>query len=749
MVDPEERMEEPVAPTGGDGSEESPPPAPSMADLARGDQLQLLEEVWLDEVESLGPVGPFLEAIEPLLEKGTDEVAATLVTLLAEALLEARRYGDAFQVLRPVSLKRRLGKAGAALRLLLVASLKGMYEGEDWFPLFLLRSGLEGEGPMGKGLETFESLLPFRPGSPLIYFRESRPGLIESMDPEDGMCLIRFVDGSERRLSLDVTRELHLPLEPGDWRARQVTEPEALRQEALDSPGTVVRNVIQSRDGKATAPEIKADLLGPVIPQAKWNSWWKRAREEAKQDPYIGVEGSRSRPVFVLRGRPVSLDEEAMREVQWARGLGEAVARTRRYSQEKISPEVARKLAGEVGRRLEAEADTLRSKEPGAILEGALLMEALGEPPPDVAEVVLRDALEGPPEDASEALALLLRTVPSREGRTAILEKIRSLAPEEWAHRLSAAIEGLPEAPVEEALDFLLKAGELERVVTVFRVLLATPFRHRDAVIHLTRAWAKGTLGEEIAPVDLLDALLPLARDLARPPRGEKVPPRIARGLIILLVGTRKPLIVRLLDAATEEDFQRWAAFAASAPDLPWEITEAIRARAPVPDFEGPAAYWGGEAIFCTREGIARRRENLRVLVEDKIPANRNAIGEAAAHGDLSENAEWQAAIEEQYSLAEQSRVMEEEMAKALPIEDQPRPDGVASPGSKVSYRDEGTGEKATITILGPWDIGDGVVSYRAPLARGILGRKVGETLDIVLPGGTHRITIQEIERFV
>ncbi|MCZ6688354.1 MAG: GreA/GreB family elongation factor [Planctomycetota bacterium] len=718
----------------------------TMTSLAAAGELDRLEEVWLDQLEALGDLNPFVAALETLVRKGEFARTSTLVTLLAEALSSEGRNADVIRAIQPVVRTQRTGKEVAVLRPLVLNAIAGMYGDEEWFPLFLQMSGIESSTQIGPKIEEFQALLGYRPGSAVIHYRENRPGKIETMDPETSMCLVRFSNGTERNLSLEVCQELLSPLDAEDWRALLMTHPEEVRLQALESPAQILRNVARSHGGRVTSPQIKTALFGQVIPESKWNSWWKRAKDEATREPFLAVEGTRARPVFVLRERPLTLDEEAIREVRWARGLAESVMRARQYRREKISEETALEIVKEICRRLEAGQSAVGSDDPGVRLEAALAVEEWGGSPPVEASSILKDAMDDEPDLSDERLAKVFSTIPSREGRQAAFRRIREMLPEAWSGRILGAAGGFTGSVVEETISLLLDEGLQDKVTSAFRGFLDTPFRNREMVIYLTGVWSRGTLGTGLSPSDLFDSILPLSRDLARPPRGEKIPPRLLRGLVGLLVGGRKPLIIRILDDSTAEDVQRWCTFADTAPDLPWEFTEAVRARAPSRETDEALSFWQGEAIFCTEEGIARRREELRVLVEEKIPANRKALGEAASHGDLSENAEWSAAIEEQQSLAEQSRIMEEEMAKAMPLESQPRPEGVVAPGVRCSYRDEGTGVEHHISILGPWDEGEDAVSYRAPLAQGLLGKKVGDLVHLELPGGAAEVTIQGIE---
>jgi transcription elongation factor GreA len=160
--------------------------------------------------------------------------------------------------------------------------------------------------------------------------------------------------------------------------------------------------------------------------------------------------------------------------------------------------------------------------------------------------------------------------------------------------------------------------------------------------------------------------------------------------------------------------------------------------------------FWEGDSIWTTKIGLERRSAELRILVDDKIPANQEAIGRAASFGDLSENSEWEAAIADQRTLTARAMEIEEELRLAELLEEVALPAGIICPGSIVRYREVESGNEERIVILGPWDgeqwDGIQVVSYRAPLAAGLLGLKVGAVESITLPAGEIEIHVLEQE---
>jgi transcription elongation factor GreA len=106
--------------------------------------------------------------------------------------------------------------------------------------------------------------------------------------------------------------------------------------------------------------------------------------------------------------------------------------------------------------------------------------------------------------------------------------------------------------------------------------------------------------------------------------------------------------------------------------------------------------------------------------------------------------------MEEQRNLTTRATDMDREIRAARLIEDQDIPTDLVAPGNHVILTEVATGTQLSYRLLGPWDMTDeSVINYRAPIAKGILGRKVGDTGD--LPGleGPTQVRIEKIERAV
>ena len=145
-----------------------------------------------------------------------------------------------------------------------------------------------------------------------------------------------------------------------------------------------------------------------------------------------------------------------------------------------------------------------------------------------------------------------------------------------------------------------------------------------------------------------------------------------------------------------------------------------------------------------TREGHNRLKDELDRLRRIERPAITRAIAEARAHGDLSENAEYHAAREKQSFVEARINDLESKIGSAEVIEPPTSGDRVTF-GSTVRLEDQG-GKESRYQIVGSEesDPSNGRLSVMAPLARALIGKKVGDTVTAQLPGGTKTFEILE-----
>jgi len=153
------------------------------------------------------------------------------------------------------------------------------------------------------------------------------------------------------------------------------------------------------------------------------------------------------------------------------------------------------------------------------------------------------------------------------------------------------------------------------------------------------------------------------------------------------------------------------------------------------------------EKIPVTKQGFEALKKELENLKKNERPENLNAIEEARAHGDLSENAEYAAAKDRQGFIEGRINELEYKLANIDIIETDKLPKDRAVFGCKVVLENIETGEDVSYQLVGPdeSDIGNGRISVTSPLGRAIIGRKPGDELSLQVPGGRRTYELIEI----
>ena len=152
------------------------------------------------------------------------------------------------------------------------------------------------------------------------------------------------------------------------------------------------------------------------------------------------------------------------------------------------------------------------------------------------------------------------------------------------------------------------------------------------------------------------------------------------------------------------------------------------------------------EKIPMTRAGATALETELKHLKTEERPAIIKAIAEAREHGDLSENAEYHSAKEKQSFI--EGRIKELEGVISLAdIIDTSKLSGAIKFGATVQIVDEDTDEEKTYQIVGEAEanIEKGLLNIKSPLARALIGKEEGDSVEVRTPGGVKSYEILEI----
>ncbi|GAB5474137.1 MAG: transcription elongation factor GreA [Maribacter sp.] len=152
---------------------------------------------------------------------------------------------------------------------------------------------------------------------------------------------------------------------------------------------------------------------------------------------------------------------------------------------------------------------------------------------------------------------------------------------------------------------------------------------------------------------------------------------------------------------------------------------------------------------YYTAEGLKKLKEELNHLRDIERPKASQAIAEARDKGDLSENAEYDAAKEAQGLLEMRISKMEETLANARLIDESQLDTSKVLVLSTVKLKNQNNGMEMKYTLVAESeaDIKTGKISVNSPIGKGLLGKEVGDTAEITVPNGTLKFDILEITR--
>ena len=150
---------------------------------------------------------------------------------------------------------------------------------------------------------------------------------------------------------------------------------------------------------------------------------------------------------------------------------------------------------------------------------------------------------------------------------------------------------------------------------------------------------------------------------------------------------------------------------------------------------------------IMTKQGYADLKEKLRRMTVYDLQDIIKEMQVAAAHGDLSENAEYTAAKEKKSFIETRIREVEQRLSHAQVIDTSALSSDRVVFGATVQLQDEDKGEEVTYMIVGidEADVSQGTISLSSPIARALIGKEEGDSVAVKTPGGVRNYSIIEI----
>jgi transcription elongation GreA/GreB family factor len=705
-----------------------------------------IENAWMEAMIAERPPEQMRTALDTLNALQQQSIAESLGGMYVGEALEQGPSEKALKLCREV-LPALQGNP--ELRKSVVELYRSQYGEHEHFEVLLRCSGLADSQSLRRAVRTLEICLSLRPGTYLANRFEHDVLRMEEFDETMEEYRLVRADGMSEQVEPKRLADEYEPVEENDFRVLTTFRTDALGEMLTGDVESLLVGICQARGGRVEMPELKEMLLGEHLESSKWSSWWSRARTAAKKSDNLTIEG-RNPAVIEYHPGGRTLEEELAENARRARTPLQVLDVLRVYAREARNrgQECDAEFAAELMGRLAHQAGQYRQNRPADALTAALAIEearALGLPAPQKAPPAPAEILA----EAQRPEELIRR----QHDEDLLAAALGALADREDAGDVYLRLlTSLPAGVLGSVAERIHQAGRDEQLREAVQDAL---IRSTENIQMMLWLWSETpeALAEPPSALDLLGRILNAVQEIARE---EDIP-----------AARRRELFQQIRNTLTAQDGQRFREALAeidenvartlkrrldrceALSDAAAETLQTILREVFPRIFLAPKVVaWEDESVmYTTAASLRRQQEELKDLLEVRMPENSKAIGEAASLGDLSENSEWQFAIEERRRMQAQVSQLQNDLARARVIEAEDVPEDSVGIGTRVTLRSPEDGRQVDLSFLGPWDadVQQRVYSYLTPLAQSLMGQPLGETVTVKLDNVEGEWTIEAV----
>lgn len=526
---------------------------------------------------------------------------------------------------------------------------------------------------------------------------------------------------------------------PEHFLARKANDLGSIKELLKKEPASVVRNILESLGGAATAGQISQMLIGDLFNEAEWKRWWTSTTKALKKEGYFHIPTKKTEPIQ-LRAEKVSRADELITFFNQARQPKEQAAaldQIIKFHHEFTQP------AAQLQPVIESIEDAAQRNQrfnPALVMELIIARDDLLERCPDLKSSNPELTLNRIIADEEARLATILPKIPSAKERRVLHALPAALGPQ-WSTRALQLMQSNNARAVSQIPRIFAETGQDDEL----RTFLVRAIREHSATSE-TLVWLcherDGQWRDLITP-ELLGAVLSaIERDQHNEnSRGNKLRDLLLEDRELLpdmftdvessvaRDGMRRLMLTPVFDELTKRSLL--ARIIKLYPELESVIT-------------GDQKEEKTESLVVSWSSLDKRKTEFEELVNKKIPENSKEIGVARSYGDLRENFEFKAAKEMQAVLMRRKQELEAMLHRARGTNFENPDLSQVSIGTVVTLQEVGSGKEETYTLLGAWDSDPdrGVISYQTAIGQALLGRKIGDVVGLSTDQGTGEFTI-------
>ncbi|HVP13770.1 MAG TPA: GreA/GreB family elongation factor [Phycisphaerae bacterium] len=714
-----------------------------------------VEREWLAIIEQPGAdTARLLGVIDMMVKAGQGSLASTLGWAWLSTVKELRPATEALQLGRGLLLRL---PDGEELREEILSLYRETHKDKPTLEAWIERSGLKSGKSVRRALRFLETGLRLGTGVYLTHRTENEPAEIVEFDVGADTAVVKT---PRRTRTFDITQliEDYDIARENDFRVLSHFQQDRLATLLEQDPVKLAVGILRSRGDRIDRDELKLMLVPRYLAAEKWPDWWARLRDGIKRSRNLRLEG-RS-PMFLifdevgqsLEGETWTSFSQGQTPREWLEALEGYLRETKR---QKTAPDTA--FLGRVQAALVEHVERFtRHQEPAQAFATALVLGRLaseGLPvSTDVHGLAVRMLVE-----ATDPVSVVA-SLPDTRLWPLALKCVEQALPEKWPEVLAELVLCAPGAQCDVIARRIEAVGRGDLLASVVARATADPGQYTEAMMWI---WKGPNIKTELPippPMEMLNIILALVG-----PARTSVGKNVGQSTVEMRAKVRSGLAVKNyerfrqclqgLDLAMAQTVRRQIERADGlGPRVQEDMGTIMYEEYPQLYLKPKVQMWEDEGtLYFTQAGYDAKQAEIDHLVNVKMHENAKAIGEAAAHGDLSENAEYKFALEERDLLRARLAKLNQEISLARVLEPNDVPEDHVSIGQRITLTPTAGGEAVVMTILGPndGDIAKRVYSYLTPVAKQILGKRIGDVATLSLEGRDGEYRVERIERAI
>jgi transcription elongation factor GreA len=705
--------------------------------FARTLQFDKLKTTWNRLIELLPDDFNFYKKIERILSGHRQrEMIAELYVLLANYFIKKEDH-DKVMALSKKILEYNPGYV--RFKNELIRTYREKYKSHSLLEDFIKYSGLtDTRKSLQSSILNFETNIVFDKGN-YVFHRSWGVGKIVDLNTAE--MVIDFKDKKAHKMDIQMALKSLKPLREEHFWVMQFEKPEEMAKLFKEDITQFFKILLQSFGGKLSLADIKTELTDKYVPLSQWSKWWGKVRPELMKDALIGISAQK-KDMIELHETPITTSESAIEKFQAAQGFED---RVQAFIDVLKSPEDNLEAIEFIAPHFR---ETLKSLDANTRLKSLWLLEmateALADDEPLFSKEQQAEIIQAFKNRAPADLTELLQEIRQSELKRHALKFVKRHH-HDWKR---IYLEMLFETPVKlhkSILTDLTAANATEEITEFVNRLKKDVKANAEVFLWTIKSVVAGQI--ELPEGQAQELLLGLFRMLKSIPKIEPKGSKLRNSVRDLFFSNGASELMAIISREAKDSVRR---FASLLKDVPFfNDAEKIQIVSQLREIN-PAAFEEQQdegdlpeqteslaqklertgATVASADAIEAMKARLEHIINVEMPKNSQEIGLAQEKGDLRENAEYKAALENQTILQATVTQLEADIKSVQQLTADDIDTTSVSIGTRVKLRDTASGDIFVYSILDQWDadMDKGIISYKSPLGKVLVGARKGAT---------------------